>query len=484
MKNPFKRQSDPFAAGRYDSVFKSARMREKKRPWILRHRWAWISLTVLLLLGAAAGYAVYFYFHLEGKLKEDVPGVAPPEDSLDPFNVLLVGSDSRDGLTDEEQEDLGANAVEGQRADTIILAHIDPETNDVTMVQFPRDLYVPLATGGSNKINSALETGTGDLVETIEDLTQLDINRYAQVNIAGFRDVVDAIGGVELCITEPVPFDPQTGIEITQEEIDESPLIKFDGDRALRFVRSRNFATGDFQRIQNQQRFLSAAINKVTNLGTLLNLGRIQKLARAAGDNLKIDENTGLKDLYRLGQRFRSFDPEHYEAYTAPNLGIGENEAGSVVLPDMTAMKRMFEAIDANESPQEADGVPALDVSTIKVGVYNGTLKEGVASSAADDLKAATTVNGNTIEVVEIANADRSNYKGTVIRFDPKVKDAEEKAQLIAAAIPSAKVEEMKVDDDVDVEVVVGRGKFRTEKIVMLVPIDLPEPGEVPEGCR
>src|SRR5687768_17129410 len=117
MKNPFKRQSDPFAASRYDSVFKSARMREKKRPWILRHRWAWISLTVLVILGAAAGYAIYFYYHLQGEVQVDVEGVDPPDDAIEPFNVLLVGSDSREGLTEEEQEDLGADAVPGQRAD-------------------------------------------------------------------------------------------------------------------------------------------------------------------------------------------------------------------------------------------------------------------------------------------------------------------------------------------------------------------------------
>ena len=93
------------------------------------------------------------------------------------------------------------------------------------------------------------------------------------------------------------------------------------------------------------------------------------------------------KELYDTGKRFRNFNPEDYEAYTAPNLGVGSNEAGSVVLPDYDTMEIVFEAIAANESPLDAEGVipPEVDMPSIAVGVYNGTFEEGVALEASEE---------------------------------------------------------------------------------------------------
>ena len=485
MRNPFKKRQDPLAASRYDAMFRGARTRQRKKPWLFRHRWAWVTLLVVILLASGAGYAAYQYYRLEDDLQKPVPGVTEAPVG-DPFNVLLVGSDSRKGLTEEEKLDFGAGdeGVEGQRADTLILAHIDPAENRVTMVQFPRDLYVPLSTGEEAKINSALETGKGALVETVEDLTGLEVNRYAQVNIAGFQEVVDAIGGVSICITEPIPFDKQTGIEVTQEEIDESPLIKFDGERALRFVRSRNFPNGDFGRIQNQQRFLSAALNKVTSVGTILSPGRIGKLMAAARKNVEIDENTDLTELRSTLERFRSFDPENYEAYTAPNLGIGMAGEASIVVPDFETMAVMFQAIANNQSPAEADNAPDIDVTTVNVGVYNGSFQAGRAGKAAEKLKKAITVGGEMVPIADVANADRTNYKGTIIRYDPNAADIEKKLELIQAALPEAEVRKVKETPvGVDIEVIVGKGRFVTEKVVQINPIPLPEPGEVPADC-
>ena len=485
MRNPFKKKPDPFAASRYDALFRGARTRQRKKPWLFRHRWAWVSLLVVALLASGAGYAAYQYWKLEDDLQRRIPEVVEAEEGT-PFNILLVGSDSRDGLTEQEQLDFGADdeGVEGERADTLILAHIDPAENHVTMVQFPRDLYVPLATGEEDKINAALETGQGALVKTVEELTGLEINRYAQVNIAGFREVVDAIGGVKICITEPIPFDKQTGIEVTQEEINESPLIEFDGERALRFVRSRNFPDGDFGRIRNQQRFLSAAISKVTSVGTLLSPGRIGKLMAAARKNVQIDEDTDLNELRATLNRFKNFNPENYEAYTAPNLGVGFVGEASVVFPDLETMEVMFDAIARNESPAEADNAPDIDVTTVNVGVYNGSFEEGVAAEAAEKLKEAITVGGDTIAVADVANADRSSYKGTIIRYDPNAADIENKLALIQAALPDAVVKKVRETPvGVDIEVIVGKGRFTTEKVVQIKPIPLPEPGEVPADC-
>lgn len=444
-----------------------------------RRRWQIAGLLLSLLLLAGTGTLKYLYDHLEDIVQTRIDPVEAEEDDMDPFNALLVGSDSREGLTEEEQLRFGAEEVGGQRADTIILAHVDPANNRVTMIQFPRDLYVVIDGGGSNKVNTALMNGPAPLVRTIEDLTGLEVNHYAQVNIAGFRDIVDAIGGVEICIPDPVPFDPKTGFEVTEED---TGMVEFDGERALRFVRSRNYATGDFERIANQQKFMSAALNKVTSTGTFFRPNRIIGLYNAVGDNLVIDEGTKLSRLLNIARRLRSFDPETYEAYIVPNLGTTTNEAGSVVLPDEEAMEVMFDAVAANESPAEADGVPDVDPSSIRVGVYNGSGIEGAADSAAFELDAATTFGESSIQIVEIGNAPRADFEKTVVRYDPRGDNTKEKADLIAAALPGARVQERRVPDGVDVMVIVG-GSFETQRLIRLDPIDLPAPTDPPPEC-
>lgn len=476
MKNPFKRHSDPFAASRYDGMVRGFRARERKHPW-----WHWATLAVLLAIIATAGYGTFTYYRTQGKVQIPLEEVKEMENELAPFNALLIGSDSRGDLTEEEQLDLGAAAIEGERADTIILAHIDPAENRVTMVQFPRDLFIPIPDQGEARINSALERGPDHLVRTVKELTGLEINQYVQVNIAGFRDLIDALGGVELCITEPIPFDPKTGIEVTEDEVG---MVKFDGDKALRFVRSRNFPTGDFARIQNQQRFVAAAINKITSSSTLLRPGRLFELADVAGQNLKTDKNTTILGLRKLAQRLKAFDPEHYEAYVVPNLGVGNVDGASVVLPDYDAMDILFEAVAANESPADADGVPGIEPSTIRVGVYNGSFQEGAAEAAASGLVEATDIGKGPVQIEETANANRANYKKTLIVYDPAKPETETMAELISAAVPGAEIRTGKTESNVDVAVIVGKQRFRTKKIVQLVPIQIPKPTEPPAVCR
>ncbi|HEX2235832.1 MAG TPA: LCP family protein, partial [Actinomycetota bacterium] len=362
-------------ADRYSGMVRSVRTRARKH---MRHRWQWVALGIVVVLAALAGGALWLYVDTSNRIQTEVEHVQPPRNEGDPFNVLLVGSDSRAGLTEKEQERLAAEdetplgEITGERADTLIVAHVDPATDRITMVQFPRDLWVPVVGRGRDRINSALLEGKGALVRTVERLTGLEINRYVQINIAGFRDLVDAIDGVDVCVPDPIPFDPSTGLEIK-----EPGMVHFDGDRALRFVRSRKvFGTGDLERIQNQQRFLSAAIDKITSIGTLINPGRIRALIRTAGENLRIDDRTSLPDLYRIGQRLKTFDPQLYEAYTVPNLGISESP---VIRPDRTAMRVLFDAIAANESPAAADGVPSVAPGDVDVAVLNGTFEDGAA---------------------------------------------------------------------------------------------------------
>jgi LCP family protein required for cell wall assembly len=476
MNNPFRKKS---STADYSSMVRSARTRKRKH---MTHWWQWalVAFIVLLLLGA--GFGVWAYMHLQGEVQHHYREVTKPTNERKPFNALLVGTDSRAGLTKAQQLNLGANAVPGRRADTIILAHVDPATNKVTMVQFPRDLYVHIHGRGKDKINSAIAPGgANNLIATIKDLTGLKINHYVQVDLNGFRELVNAIGGVDVCVPQKIPFDTHTGLQVTKPG-----MIHFGGDEALRFVRAREvFANGDFTRIQNQQRFLQAAVAKGTQKSTLFNPVRLAGIYRAVGHSLRIDDTTSLRAASRLAQRFRSFDPRHYEAYTAPNLGakqitLPSGAISDIVAADPQGMRVMFRAILENKSPAAADGVPNVDPTSIRVAVLNGTFTAGAAQTAADALRAATVTASGTINVADVANAGSFNHKQTVIHYRPGNKA---KAEFIAAAIPGGSVTVGKTHPGVDVAVIVGK-HFKTKKLVQLTPIPLPKPSAPPPVCR
>jgi LCP family protein required for cell wall assembly len=479
MRNPFKRGTDPFAPSRFGGdMFRSVRTKERKH---MRHRWQWITLAVVLVISAAAGWLVWRYFHFQDVIRAETGTVSEEEGK--PFNVLLVGSDSRGDLTEAEQVDLGAMAVDGARADTLIVGHIDPAADRVTMVQFPRDLFVPVVGAGEErKINESLLYGRRALVDTVEDLLGITINHYVEVNIAGFRDVVDAIGGVEVCVPEVVPFDPNTGFEV------EKPgTIQFDGDAALRFVRSRHaFANGDFDRIANQQKFLSAALRKVTSAGILLHPNRVFKLLEVAERNIRIGKNTTISKLRSILDRFRAFDPNNYEAYIAPNRGVGSATlsnglVASIVEPDFDAIALVGAALKNNESPAEADGVPNIDPHTIRVGVYNGVdLYQSYASNAADALQQATGGSTEGLQIAEIANAPHFKFSSNLVRYEA---GAEQMAELVAALIPGAELQEHAVPGGVDVAVIVGDEEFTTQPLIQILPIPLAKAGEEPPAC-
>ncbi|MEA2447708.1 MAG: hypothetical protein QOK47_1345, partial [Actinomycetota bacterium] len=134
---PFKRDPDPFSSSRYGDMFKSVRTRERAH---MRHWWQWALVGFFVLLLVLGGFLIWKYLDFAHKVACKSECETDPVAEGKPFNALLVGSDNRGDLTEQEQLDLGADAVDGDRADTLILAHIDPATQNVTMIQFPRDL--------------------------------------------------------------------------------------------------------------------------------------------------------------------------------------------------------------------------------------------------------------------------------------------------------------------------------------------------------
>lgn len=273
----------------------------------------------LSLLVAAAGVVAYGSYALAQRsithfrlVDEPAPGSGPRRDYgpcvEDVCNYLLLGSDSRAGLSPQEQEELGTEEDVGgtSRADTIILVHSEPERQKAIILSFPRDLWVPIPGHGEGKINSAFEGGLNGggpqvVTRTVEQLTGLRINHVLYVDLAGFEGVVEALGGVDMCVPYAMS-DPISGLDI------QAGCQHFDERTALAYVRTRHQPCDfipDFARINRQQQFLSAILNKLLSPGELV---RAPKLVRPVARNLVTDPGFKLADIIYLVSRLNGIN--------------------------------------------------------------------------------------------------------------------------------------------------------------------------------
>lgn len=226
----------------------------------------------------------------------DTPGIC----SKKQCNFLILGSDSRSGLTKKQQAEFGnSQSVQGRRADTIIVVTIDPIRNRTIVLSLPRDLLVNIPGHGQNKINSAFgyKNGADLMVATVEKLTGLQINHYVEVNFAGFEGLVSALGGVHICIDQPME-DRLAGLHLPH-----AGCYDLKGAQALAFVRARHVegdAIPDFSRIARQQQFMRVVIQKLLSVSAITRLG---SLIKAVKHNLVVDDRLNLYDLQGLTRR-------------------------------------------------------------------------------------------------------------------------------------------------------------------------------------
>jgi LCP family protein required for cell wall assembly len=254
-----------------------------------------IGFMVLLLL--ITGSLVWMDFSLNrvAAIEEDYPG-RPAEASG--TNWLIVGSDSREGLTDEEKAKLTTGDTTGKRTDTIMVAHIPDNDTPPTLMSLPRDSNVEVPGNGVNKINAAFSIGGAPLlVKTVEGATGLRIDHYAEISFGGFAGIVDAVGGVEMDIPEEMR-DTKTGAVI--------PAGKqtLDGVQALAFVRMRYSAStprSDLDRVVNQRKFIGALAGEIASAGVLLNPFTLFPVVGEMTDALTVDEGDHLWHLSSLG---------------------------------------------------------------------------------------------------------------------------------------------------------------------------------------
>ncbi|MBA1837767.1 LytR family transcriptional regulator [Corynebacterium sp. zg912] len=250
-------------------------------------------------------------------------------------NWLLVGSDSRTGLSEKDVERLGTGGDLGTvRTDTIMLMHL-PLRGKPTLVSIPRDSYVSVPGYGYDKINAAFSIGGPQLlVETVEQNTGLHVDRYAEIGMGGLAGVVDAAGGVEICVDEPID-DPLANINL------QPGCQQMDGPTALGYVRTRATAQGDLDRVARQREFMTTLVTRVLSPSVYLNPFRMARLLWVTPTLLTVNSDDHAWNLARILIALRG----GLETETVPIGGFTDTEVGNVVLWDDTAAEALFASL-------------------------------------------------------------------------------------------------------------------------------------------
>lgn len=320
-----------------------------------RRRGRRILLIVLLVLALLTGGGFIagglYYRSVEGSIErveafEDVPEASRPEKvATEAKNILILGSDTRD------PENTG-----GSRSDTIILAHMPQGRGSAQLISIPRDtwVFVPKSKDGRHggreaKINAAFAWGGIPLtVQTVEKYTGVRIDNVAIVDFAGFQQIVDALGGVEITV--------EKGFTSTHSLLPggrrEFPAGKqtMDGAMALDYARERYaFADGDFARIRHQQQVIKAILDKAASGGTLANPARLNSFLRATADAVSVDETFSIFDTATELRHLRS---GNLTFITNPTKGTGRKGSESVVLDDPPKVKALYDAVKRDSVPE------------------------------------------------------------------------------------------------------------------------------------
>jgi LCP family protein required for cell wall assembly len=251
---------------------------------------------------------------------------------------LLVGSDSRQDLSAEQQQHLttGGDAGAG-RTDTLLLIHVPGLTSGTptTVVSIPRDSYVPIPGYRRDKINAAFALGGAPLVaQTVEQATGLRLDHYAEIGFTGFAALIDALGGVTVCPDEPIS-DPLAGLDLP------AGCQRLDGRAALGYVRSRATPRADLDRMAHQRLFLSALLNRATRPVVWLNPWRWYAVPHAAAGAITVDQGDHVWDLARLGWALHGSTA----TLTVPVGEFTGSDSGAVVVWDHDAAGQLFDAL-------------------------------------------------------------------------------------------------------------------------------------------
>lgn len=357
--------------------------------------------------------------------------------SSSPTHVLVAGSDSREGLTEDEQRELAtgsSDGIEGERTDTVFV--LSYQGGQAALLSFPRDLWIERCDGSVGRLNVAQSIGgPGCLVETVRDLSGIEISHYLGITFGGFRDVVDAVGGVPMCLQDPIS-DVDAGIDL-----DEGCQV-LDGADALGFVRVRKI-DNDLRRIERQQQFVRALAGEVARPSTLLNPLRLWRLSGEVGGAVTIDDQMGVFELAGLARAMRGVAGGDVATFTVP-ADPAQTSAGAAVLHvrdrDAEALFSRFRTGTVLEDAQQE-----IQPTEIQVTVLNGAGVAGLAGRVGELLS------GRGYAVAEVGNTD--DRAESLVRYPPGRRDA---ARRLLADLPTdAQLEES--NDVTVVTVMLGR---------------------------
>jgi len=278
-----------------------------------------------------------------------------PERMSSAINYLLVGSDTREGLTKAELKALRVGSVAtaaGKRSDTMLLVHISKARDKAVLVSIPRDSFalIPAHLNKSgksipaaySKINSAFNWGGAPLlIQTIEEMTELKIDHYIEVNFAGFAKVVDSLGGIEVCTKKDID-DPKSHLVLP------AGVHTLNGIDALKYVRTREFdGLGDIGRMQRQQAFMSSVVKKATSAGVLLNPVTMTNFINSSLSAVTTDEGLKNSDLITLAKQMKSLATSNIRTLTVPlsNLNYYSNGVTASVLWDPVLAPELWDRL-------------------------------------------------------------------------------------------------------------------------------------------
>jgi len=389
--------------------------RRSNRPSHRRRRPRWsrkrrvlttLGIVIVLLVGVVGSGYAYLRYEWGKVNKVDCTSCAVVTSSIAPFNVLIVGSDTRVGNTGQAAKSFGTTAdAGGQRSDTLKILHVDPQSGTAQLLSIPRDTWVEMSdvaesTGlsGPQKINTAYDTGVNPLVDTIQNTFGIPINHFVVVDFQGLINAVGSVGGVNLNFNYPVRDCSETGCRTDNSGLDitTTGCQTLNGNQVLALARSRFFEyddpaqggwngdpTSDLGRIQRQDFIIEALIAKVESTYNPLAL---RSFLDSVVHDIAVDKSLGLGELYDLASRYHAFSPSKLQTLTLPTTA-GQNYGGDVQIvqePEAQAMLTQFLG-GAPETPT----TPPLDVNSDPLTIP--TLTGPGATSTTAALGAPTT---------------------------------------------------------------------------------------------
>lgn len=402
------------------------------------HRLVKVLAGLLITAIAVSGFAAAYVSKLVGninteevnsKLGEDRPDeILYPEDGA-PINIVVMGSDTREGQGNGFG---GSTHLGSQRSDTTMLVHISGNRDWATAVSIPRDTWVAqpdcvkddgsISPGYSAKFNETFSRGgPACVIKTIEQITDIRVHHFVVVDFKGFKSIVNALGGVEICLTEAVN-DKDSKLNLP------AGVSTVMGQDAIAFVRAR-YSLGDgsdISRIRRQQDFLASMVRKATSAGILLNPTKLYSVLSAITESLTTNPELGTIDgLTDMAVNLRDLRPSSVRFITAPNQPYAPDPNNVEFSPTADELwNALRNDVQWPKPPTNGpDGKPlTVDPSDIKIGVLNGTTTKGLAANKAslfEELGYKVAMTGNSDETfgtktAVFATAKRANEARTV----------------------------------------------------------------------